>query len=154
MTAIQWTDVTDNIIVAVDEAGNHHGWWCKKISPGCAHCYAEDLNQSTYFNGNKLKYSGSPPVLKLREDIIDSWARQRKPKKHFVCSMTDVLGEWVPRAWIFRYLDGMVAAPQQIFQVLTKRADVALREIAAYCEARGIAKLPANIWIGVSVEDQ
>lgn len=44
-------------------------------------------------------------MLKLREDIIDGWARQRKTKKHFVMSMSDVFGAWVPRSWIFRFLD-------------------------------------------------
>src|SRR5688572_23036958 len=128
-SAIQWTDVTDNIIVAVNEVGERHGWWCRKISPGCAHCYSETINQSDYFHGNHLKYEGEPPVLKLREDIIDSWVRQTKPKKHFVMSMSDVFGEWVPQSWIFRMLDGMRAAWKQTFQVLTKRADVMLREV-------------------------
>ena len=105
LSNIQWTDVTDNIIVAVDESGAQRGWWCQKISPGCAHCYAEDINDSDYFHGNHLPYSGSPPMLKLREDIIDGWARQRKTKKHFVMSMSDVFGAWVPRSWIFRFLD-------------------------------------------------
>ena len=116
--------------------------WCRKISPGCAHCYAEDLNDSDYFHGNHLPYAGEAPVLKLREDVIDSWARQRKPKKHFVMSMSDVFGEWVPRAWIFRFLDGMRAAARQIFQVLTKRADVMLREVRAWLEARGLGRAP------------
>jgi protein gp37 len=149
MTAIQWTDVTDNIIVVADG-----GWWCHKISPGCTFCYAEDLNGKPFFGGNKRKYSGTPPVMKLREDLIDGWARQRKPKKHFVASMTDVFGEWVPQSWIFRFLDGMIAAPRQTFQVLTKRADVALRQVWAYCDARGLDRLPGNIWLGVTVEDQ
>lgn len=121
-SSIEWTDVTDNIIAAVDEHGGQRGWWCRKISPECLNCYAEVLNQSDYFNGNKLRYAGEPPVLKLREDIIDGWARQRKSRKHFVASMTDVFGEWVPQSWIFRFLDGMWRAPLQIFQVLTKRA--------------------------------
>lgn len=153
-SSIEWTDSTDNIIVAVDSNGAPHGWWCRKISPGCAHCYAEDFNQKTYFHGNQLPYSGQPPVLKLREDIIDGWARQKKAKKHFVASMTDVFGEWVPRSWIFRMLDGMRSAWRQIFQLLTKRADVMLREVTAWLEARGLTEVPRNIWLMVSVEDQ
>lgn len=154
MTAIQWTDKTDNIIVAVDENGERHGWWCRKISPGCKLCYAEKLNDSEYFGGNHLKYGGEAPVLKLREDIIDSWARQTKSKKHFVASMTDIFGEWVPQSWIFRYLDGMLAAPRQTFQMLTKRAANARVQICAWLAARGLEKLPAHMWIGVSVEDK
>jgi protein gp37 len=149
MTAIQWTDVTDNIIVAAQG-----GWWCRKISPGCANCYAAELNQSEYFHGNKLAYGGDAPVLKLREDIIDSWPRQTKPKRHFIASMTDVFGEWLPQAWIFRMLDGMAAAPRQTFQVLTKRASEMRQEVDAWLTARNLSVVPAHIWLGVSVENQ
>ena len=153
-TGIQWTDVTDNVIVAVDASGERKGWWCRKISPGCLLCYAEALNQSDYFGGNHLKYAGAPPVLRLREDIIDAWARQTKPKKHFVASMTDVFGEWVPESWIFRFLDGMRAAAKQIFQILTKRASNMREKVLAWLKARGLTTVPSNIWLGVTVEDQ
>src|SRR5262245_55416460 len=115
-TNIEWTDVTDNIIVA--EGG---GWWCRRISPGCDHCYAEEINQNPFFGGNKLPYRGASPALKLREEIIGGWARQKKSKKHFVASMTDIFGEWVPREMVFKFLDGMLRAPRQTFQLLTKR---------------------------------
>lgn len=147
-TAIQWTDVTDNIIVV--KGG---GWWCRKISPGCANCYAAKLNQSSFFGGNKLAYTGKVPRLKLRPEILASWRRQRQPKKHFVASMTDVFGDWVPREWIFQFLDAMWAAHRQTFQVLTKRADVMAREVAAWLEHRSLRRVPENIWLGVSVED-
>ncbi len=148
-TAIQWTDVTDNIIVA--EGG---GWWCRKISPGCANCYAEKLNDSTYFGGNHLKYCGTPPQLKLRREILEGWERMRKPKKHFVASMTDIFGEWVPREWIFEYLDAMAAAPLQTFQLLTKRADVMREMVTEWLRKREFRKVPRHIWLGVSVENQ
>ncbi|MCC5638875.1 phage Gp37/Gp68 family protein [Nostoc sp. CHAB 5844] len=86
-TNIQWTDLTDNIIRAKDG-----GWWCRKISPGCANCYSEKLNQNTFFGGNKQPYSGQPPELILDTEIIRKWGFQKKPKKHFVASMTDVFG--------------------------------------------------------------
>lgn len=149
MTAIQWTDVTDNIIVA--EGG---GWWCRKISDGCKNCYAAKLNQSSYFGGNHLAYSGTPPPLKLRTEIIDAWKRQRTPKKHFVESMSDVFGEWVPRSWIWRYLDGMAQAPKQTFQLLTKRAVVMYREVTAWLDAARGLTVPAHMWLGVSVENR
>lgn len=148
-SSIEWTDSTDNIIVAVQG-----GWWCRKISPGCTHCYAETVNDNDYFKGNHLKYAGSPPPLKLREDIIAKWKRQTKPRKHFVMSMSDVFGDWVPQSWIFKMLDGMAAAPRQIFQVLTKRADIMRREVLAWLKARGLSAVPRNIWLGVTVEDR
>jgi protein gp37 len=148
-SAIEWTDETDNIIVV---AGG--GWWCQKISPACAHCYAEDVNDSDFFGGNHLPYSGPAPQLILREEILDRWKRQTRPRKHFVASMTDVFGEWVRREWIFKFLDAMHAAPRQTFQVLTKRAGVMRRQVLAWLIARGLEAVPANIWLGVSVEDQ
>lgn len=148
-TAIQWTDVTDNIIRV--KGG---GWWCRKISPGCAHCYAEQLNRNAFFGGNHLAYTGQPPQLELQHDLIAGWARQTKPKRHFVSSMTDVFGDWVPEAWCFEFLDGMAAAPRQTFQVLTKRADVMRARVTAWLVARGLAQVPAHIWLGVSVENQ
>jgi protein gp37 len=149
MTTIEWTEITDNIIVAIIG-----GWWCRMISEGCVNCYAARLNQSDYFGGNRLAYTGQPPELKLRTEIIDGWARMTKPKKHFVASMTDIFGDWVPSDWIFRFLDGMVAAPKQTFQLLTKRAEIMQAAVVAYCRARGIKALPPNIWGGVSVENQ
>jgi protein gp37 len=148
-TKIEWCHVVDNILVV--EGG---GWWCRKISPGCDFCYAEEINQNPFFGGNRLPYSGDAPTLRFREEIVDAWARQRKPKRHFVASMTDVFGEWVPRWMIFRMLDGMVAAPGQTFQVLTKRPQIALREIRAYLQERPFSILPKNIWMGCTVENQ
>lgn len=148
-TNIEWTDVTDNIIAAVGG-----GWWCRKISPGCAHCYAETLNQNSFFKGNKLKYAGEPPPLFLRKDVCDGWARQRVPKRHFVASMTDIFGDWVPQEWIFYFLDAMAAAQLQTFQVLTKRPGIARGAIMAWLLERGLTCLPANIWLGTSVENQ
>lgn len=144
-TAIGWTDATDNI-----HRAKRGGWWCRKVSPECDHCYAEQVNDSDYFKGNHLPYSGTPPELVLREDIINGWARKKKHKRRFVESMSDVFGEWLPRAWIFRMLDGMLAAPGQTFQMLTKRPAIARREIMAWLAERGLEELPAHMWIGVT----
>ncbi len=146
---IEWTDDTDNIIVA--EGG---GWWCRMISEGCVNCYAAKLNLNAFYGGNGRAYSGKAPPLVLREDILTGWARQTRARLHFVASMTDVFGEWVPREMQFKFLDAMAAAPNQIFQVLTKRAEVMRSATQAWCDARGQQDLPANIWCGVSVENQ
>lgn len=148
-TTIEWTDVTDNVTVVADG-----GWFCKHVHEGCDNCYAEKLNRSTFYGGNQQPYAGAAPVMKLREDIIDSWPRQRKPKKHFVESMSDVFGEWIPRDWIFRVLDGMAAAPKQMFQVLSKRPAIMRREVTAWLAARNLSRVPSNIWLGVSVSKQ
>lgn len=148
-TSIAWTDVTDNIIVV--EGG---GWWCRMISPGCAHCYSAVLNQSAFFGGNRLPYSGEPPKLKLRTDIIDGWERQKHPKRHFVASMMDVFGEWVTFQMVVTFMRGMWRAPKQTFQVLTKRPAHMAMMIGEWLKWDGLAAVPDNIWLGVSAEDQ
>jgi len=123
------------------------------ISPGCAHCYAAKLNQNSFFGGNKMAYAGDAPEMILREDVINSWSGQRIPKKHFVCSMTDVFGDWVTEPMAINFLRGMWRAPKQTFQVLTKRPDIALERIKAWLKFDGLNSMPPNIWMGVSVED-
>lgn len=156
MSKIQWTDVTDNPIHLIKPDGKHGGHWCKKISPGCANCYAEAQNQKPFYSWASMHpYTGNRPKLFLLNlDILNSWSRQRAPKKHFVCSMTDLFGEWVATEWHFNVFDAMTAAPRQTFQILTKRPEIALASIQKYCQLRGIGKLPSNIWVGVSVESQ
>lgn len=150
MTNIQWTDVTDNPIVV--EGG---GWWCRKVSEGCANCYAEKLNHNTFFGGNHSSYSGQPPAtLKLKRELIASWAKMRSPKKHFVGSMTDIFGEWVPMEWHLELLDGMAAAPKQTFQLLTKRPGIMAIAIGQWLRINKLDKLPDNVWVGTSVENQ
>lgn len=149
MTSIKWTDTTDNIITVKDG-----GWWCRKISSGCDNCYAANLNQNTFFGGNKLAYSGQPPALILRRDILWGWARQTKPKKHFVASMTDVFGEWVDIQWHFEILNAMWNAPKQTFQLLTKRPHVMRNVCLQWMQDWDLPRMPDNIWLGTTVENQ
>jgi protein gp37 len=49
-------------------------------------------------------------------------AHWKRPRRIFVCSMTDLFGEWVPGVWIDKVFAVMALSPQHTFQVLTKRA--------------------------------
>jgi protein gp37 len=153
-TNIEWTDETDNIIVVLGPDGKPFGWWCRACSEGCDNCYAARLNQSDYFGGNHLPYTGPAPQLLLKREVLASWARQRQPRRHFVASMTDVFGEWLPEEWCFEFLDAMAAAPKQTFQVLTKRALRMGKIISEWLKERDRDRVPENIWLGVSVENQ
>lgn len=155
MTAIQWADVTTNPIRVLRPDGSWGGHWCRKVSPGCANCYSEKQNSSGYFNfASKLPYRGKSPNLGLNREELEKWARMKKSKRLFVCSMTDWAGDWVPREWQFEMLDAMQAAPMQIFQLLSKCPGPAREAIADWCDRRGIDCLPKNIWVGTSVETQ
>jgi len=156
---IEWTDVTDNIFVVADEDDKQHGWICAKRSAGCAKCYAEFRNKHGRFPGNGMSYKrpfNFPDGLRLRfkRRTVDGWERQRKPKMHFVNSMSDTFGDWIDEEWIFYMLDGMLAAPMQTFQVLTKYHENMKRLVNLWVESRGLLLLPSNIWLMVTAENQ
>jgi len=134
MSDIEWTESTWNPVTG-----------CTKISPGCAHCYAERIalrlkamGQPNYANGFKVT---------LHENALNIPLHWKKPQIVFVNSMSDLFHEDVPLSFILRVFDVMQKASRHNFQVLTKRAE-RLVQLAP--------KLPwpENVWIGVSVENQ
>ena len=149
-TKIEWCDQTDNPITV--STGGH---WCRKISEGCANCYAEAINIGDRFDfASGLAYTGKAPELKLNHEMLAGWASKRVSKRIFVCSMTDWCGEWIPREWQFAMLDAMIAAPNQTFMLLTKRADVLHKLIHDWTWRENKTVLNQNIWVGVSIENQ
>lgn len=131
------------------------GWWCSKVSSGCANCYAEYINQHDRFNrGNGLPYTGKPPELVLNREMLTKWSKMRTHHFIFMGSMTDIFGEWVDPNWHFEILDAMLRATNQTFQLLTKRPQVMLQSIMAWLESRDLYALPNNIWVGTTTEDQ
>ncbi|HTB31163.1 MAG TPA: DUF5131 family protein, partial [Bacteroidia bacterium] len=68
-------------------------------------------------------------------------------KKVFVNSMSDLFHKDVPLGYIQKVFDVMNNNPQHTFQVLTKRADI----LAEYDKR---LEWGANIWMGVSVENE
>ena len=72
--------------------------------------------------------------------------RWREPRLIFVNSMSDLFHEEVPLEFIQRVFATMRACSQHTFQILTKRSG-RLKMLAPKID------WPANVWIGVSVED-
>lgn len=148
-TAIEWADATWNPIV-----GTRGRWSCVKISEGCKHCYAERLNMR--FHGPP--YAAGRDRLRLDERMLTQPLRWRRPRRIFVCSMTDLLEERVEDDWIEQIFAVMVAASQHTFLVLTKRAE----RMARFCQNHqqltpgvdGALAAPMNIWVGISAETQ
>ena len=132
-SSIEWTESTWNPITG-----------CTKISPGCAHCYAETLSR-------RLKAMGQPNYvngfrLTLHEHVLETPLRWKRPQTIFVNSMSDLFHEDVPLAFIRRVFDVMARGSQHRFQVLTKRSErlSTLSPSLAW---------PPNTWMGVSVEN-
>jgi protein gp37 len=84
--------------------------------------------------------------LKLHPDILDLPKRWKKPKLIFVNSMSDLFHKDVPEEFISKVFRTMEACPQHTFQILTKRSD----RLATLAKR---LPWPANVWMGVSVED-
>jgi protein gp37 len=83
--------------------------------------------------------------LTIHEHVLNYPLGWKSPKMIFVNSMSDLLHESVPEAFIQRVFDVMREADWHSFQILTKRSDrlVALDPVIEW---------PRNVWMGVSVE--
>ncbi len=133
-TKIEWTEFTWNPVTG-----------CTRTSDGCLHCYAERMARRLHAMGMK-RYAHGFSVT-IHDDLVDLPRRMRKPRMIFVNSMSDLFHEQVPATFIRRVFQTMQACPQHTFQVLTKRSR-RLRELA------GQLVWPANVWMGVTVENE
>jgi protein gp37 len=137
-TKIEWTDTTWNPVRG-----------CTKISPGCAHCYAETFAER--FRG----VSGHPYEhgfdLRLVPEKLAEPLHWLTPRMIFVNSMSDLFHKEVPDEYIAAVAHVMVTANWHIYQVLTKRSErlVNLLRTKLYLAAQ-----QAHIWWGVSVENK
>lgn len=139
-STIEWTDASWNPVRGT--AGRHV---CARVSPGCDHCYAATMNRR--FSGLDYAATGQPLLDQARLDrtALLLPARWRDARKVFVCSMTDLFGDWVPDEWIARVFAVMGASPRHTFQVLTKRPG-RMRSLLRRWDV-----LP-NVWLGVTIE--
>lgn len=122
-TAIEWADASWNPI----RVGPHR-WYCEKISPGCDNCYASTFNRrmgGEPYPTSKRGRSFMPIPLRdlpdLDERVLDVVSTWRKPRRIFVCSMTDLFGEWVDFEVIDQIFRKMWVTPWHQYLVLTKR---------------------------------
>lgn len=135
---IEWTDATWNPVRG-----------CTKISPGCAHCYAETFAERfrgvpghPYEQGFDLRLVPE----KLAEPL--TWA---SPKMIFVNSMSDLFHKDVSDDYIQAVAKVMELANWHTYQVLTKRSERMLELLSS--KLKPAAALP-HIWWGVSVENK
>jgi protein gp37 len=123
---IKWTQATWN---------PWHG--CHKISPGCAHCY---------MFRDKVRYGQNPDTVVRGKTTFDLPLRWKDPKLIFTCSWSDFFIEeadsWRNEAW-----DIIRSTPRHQYQILTKRPE----RIASHLPKQWPL---ANVWLGVSVENQ
>ncbi len=135
---IEWTDATWNPVRG-----------CTKVSPGCAHCYAETFAER--FRGVPGHPYEQGFDLRLVPEKLAEPLRWTKPRMVFVNSMSDLFHERVPDDYIDACVSVMEAANWHTYQVLTKRSE-RLRNFLN-TKLRRVAK-HAHIWWGVSVENR
>lgn len=135
---IEWTDTTWNPVRG-----------CTKVSPGCAHCYAETFAER--FRGVPgHPYEQGFDLKLVPEKLVDpfTWS---KPQMVFVNSMSDLFHKNVDDEYIELVARVMERASWHTYQVLTKRSE-RLRDLLK-TKLAFAAKLP-HIWWGVSVENR
>ena len=129
---IEWTHASWNPVTG-----------CSRVSPGCAHCYAErmahrlqKIGQAKYRNGFKVT---------LHEDLLSMPFKWKKPHHIFVNSMSDLFHKDIPDEFIFKVFGTMQKADWHVFQFLTKRSERLLSLSPKLV-------WPENIWAGVTTE--
>jgi len=153
LSNIEWTEATWNPVVG-----------CRKVSAGCANCYAERMAKRLAAMADADLPRGRDPGRKaaylkvinrhgqwngrvfLNYASIEDPLSWTTPRVIFVNSMSDLFHEEVPEDFVQKVFDVMNHCPLHTFQVLTKRPE----------RARGLSprlSWGGNIWLGVSVEN-
>ncbi len=133
-SAIEWTQATWNPVTG-----------CSKVSPGCAHCYAETFAKRWRGIAGHPYEQGFD--LRLWPERLDQPLRWRRPRTIFVNSMSDLFHEDIPDGFVEDIFAVMRAADWHVFQVLTKRQD-RLVDLADRLD------WPPNVWLGVTIENR
>ncbi|SDP92304.1 protein gp37 [Phyllobacterium sp. YR620] len=175
-TKIEWTDATWNPITgcSIVSPGCTNCYAMKLAGTRLKHIKSrkgltKDTKAGPVWTGE----------VRFNEEWLNQPLRWKAPRMIFVCAHGDLFAEGVPDEWIDKIFTVMTLAPQHVFQVLTKRPD-RMRDYCRNLPARadrlgqwaasiwggkdpdGIyetaqetaANPLANVWLGVSVEDQ
>jgi protein gp37 len=133
-TSIEWTEQTWNPTVG-----------CSKISPGCAHCYAETMARRLKAMGVRGYENGFK--LTLLPERLEEPFKRRQPTTYFVNSMSDLFHENIPDGYLRKVFAVIRKSPHHTFQILTKRAE----RMSEYFQGQ---TPPSNAWLGVTMENR
>jgi protein gp37 len=129
---IEWTESSWNPVTG-----------CTKISDGCKHCYAEKLALRLQLMGQEAYKNGFD--IAEHERVLNIPLQWKKPRKIFVCSMSDLFHKDISDDFRLKVFDVMKSAYWHIFQILTKRSENLLR-------FANTIDWPTNVWAGVTIE--
>src|SRR6266700_3154813 len=102
---IEWTEATWNPVSG-----------CSKVSPGCAHCYAERISRRFGHTRDPWLPEHAEKNVAMHPQRLDQPLRWRRPRMIFVDSMSDLFHERVPLAFVRRVFEVMERAEQHTFQ--------------------------------------
>ena len=160
-TNIEWCDHTFN------------PWeGCTKVSPGCAHCYAEARNKRFSMGMNwgrgapRRRTSAANWKLPLKwnqEALVTARAGHPRPRV-FCASLADWLDNEVPTEWLSDLIYLIVKCNHLDWLLLTKRPQLWRTRLEAVSNLDDMGAMvcrcwldgnpPPNVWIGTTVEDQ
>jgi len=162
-TRIEWCDSVWNPVTG-----------CTPISPGCQNCYAQRFARR--LAGRHDYPKDNPFTVTLHPGRAVDPLHWRKPRRIFVCSMSDLFHEKVPFNFIDQIMAVVAISQQHTFMLLTKRPDRMLLYFAdpdrraeidrwrctgakyrakahSWALPDSLWPLP-NLWVGVTAEDQ
>jgi protein gp37 len=143
-TGISWCDMTFNPWIG-----------CTKVSPGCAHCYAERDN--TYRKWNPAGWGKGvhrKRTSKANWDKVRKWdklaAIDHTTPRVFCASLADVLDEEAPEEWRHNLWQLIDECKNLEWLLLTKRPENIWRMLPD----RWLFNPPAHIRLGITAENQ
>jgi len=156
-SSIEWTDHTFNPWIG-----------CAKVSPGCANCYAATQDKFRRWTPDgwgkgKPRKRTSPANWKQPLAWNRDGGKSGTRPRVFCASLADWLDDEVPIGWLIDLFDLISATPHLDWLLLTKRPQNFRPRFEKLRESRTSAGwwmdgregcIPANVWIGTTVEDQ
>ena len=151
---IEWTDHTFNPWIG-----------CTKVSDGCKNCYAETLMDKRY---GKVKWGPQGARIRTsaanwRKPLAWNWSAEKEGKRArvFCASLADVFEDKADQPemddWRAQLMALIQDTPNLDWLLLTKRPENVMPLFSMAWQRFGgnaVTKLPPNVWIGTSVENQ
>lgn len=116
-TKIPWVEYSINPVRVKGGKVWKYGYHCTKISPGCAHCYAEPMNMRF---GTGQPYDNRKVEFYLDLSVFDDLGQN--PCMVFVQSMGDIFHEDIEWNSIYKVFERILLTDQHTYIILTKRS--------------------------------
>jgi len=142
-TKIEWSDATWNPVSG-----------CSKVSDGCTNCYGEAMARRFDKDWKPWTPQNAAHNVRLHPERLEQPLHWRKPRRIFVCSVSDLFHEQVPDEFIQEVFDTIKLADWHTYQILTKRAERMCHWVDEYERIEGspFSLQAPNIQFGVTVE--